>query len=242
MPIEVGTTTHRFDPLSGQLGVEEAKPLRPFIPPVTEEFGIVQRADHARRSLGLIALQDPGHQSGEMAGVLLGSLLRPLGYIRRLNHKIAFIAHPPQVQSSRQMLFIKVEIPGVSGVATLKAPHLLGALGIAEKHGSFSSAPVGSDLVDVIGRGINSLWPPGTAGLPQIRQLGEVVIVRWQRTPSGNELTVGEKKLEPALRQTLLKAMAQSAVLLAIGPDRWDPVISWAIGAFRQPHPSGPTA
>src|SRR5712692_7490676 len=140
------------------------------------------------------------------------------------------------------MFFVKVEIPGVSGVATLKAPHLLGALGIAEKDGRFSRASVRSDPVEIIGRGVSSLRPPGTAGLPQIRQLGEVVIVRWQRTSPGNELTVGEKKLESALRQTLLKAMAQSAVLLAIGPDRWDPVIPWAIGAFRQPHPSGPTA
>src|SRR5439155_13778441 len=208
--------------------VEEAEPLRPFIPPVTQELSVIQGTDHAGRTpLGLVATQHPGHSGREMARVFPRPFLRLLGHIDCLGPKVTFVlAHPPQGQATGQVFFVKFQIPGVARVAILAAPHLQGTLRVTDEHGGFASAPPRGDPVDRVWRSSRSYRPLYTAGLAQGCQLGKVVVVWRQRTAAYDGLAVSEKKLEPALSQELLSAAAQSPALLAVRPDWRDPLIA----------------
>ena len=150
------------------------------------------------------------------------------------------LAHPPQLQATRIVLFMEVQIPPVARVADLLAPHQTAGVGVAQQNLGRSRPAARGDPVGVMRRERDGRAP--ACPTVQIRHQRGIGSVRQAGEDALNGLPVNTEKRQAAGRHVLLKPAPQRAVLLAVGANRRKPVVAWTIAAFRQPHAGRATA
>src|SRR5439155_10122972 len=136
--------------------------------------------------------------------------------------------------AAREVLLVELAIGVLPGIAVFAAPHLERRPWVAEERDGVAGAPARGDAIGRVGR-------PGLGGRNRRDGLAaaflerDVVALEEDWLAGADQMGVGDEVLDPVLRQQLLDTGPHAPVAAAVAPRRRRPLVSRAVGAFRQP-------
>src|SRR6185437_1325972 len=137
MAIEIGSATGQRDRnfLTRHNARHMFQPQRPFVPPVTEKFGVEWRRKDGRYGIFKSRAQGVYDQADIMFRVRLGPRRGFLWKIRRLERHVDLGArHLPVAMTTWKAFLVEVEIIAIARISGISAPNLQTSARIAREN------------------------------------------------------------------------------------------------------------